>query len=133
MSIRGKRLTIVGKPLDDPVVAENTVGAWSCTKLKRGYQGPCMRVRRPSDDTEQDIGFVGGKVDLYALMTFIGTSYDQWENPRLTAPTPDTQPLLQNTEKGWTMYLDGTGFDNRKYFEMTNARHSTFWASSSTH
>jgi hypothetical protein len=32
--------------------------AYSVRRLLTTYTGPCMRVRRSSDDAEQDIGFV---------------------------------------------------------------------------
>lgn len=34
---------------------------------------PCMRVRRISDDAEQDIGFVGDDLDTASLLAFVGT------------------------------------------------------------
>ena len=105
MSLRGRRLTIVGNPLDDPIVAQDTVGAWSCSnKLKRGYAGPCMRVRRPSDDAEQDIGFQSGKVDLYALQQFLDDDLDgrvvtlyaqDGRSQDLVQADPAIQPRLQ--------------------------------------
>ena len=54
-------------------------------KLRNAYTGACMRVRRASDNTEQDIGFnATGGLDTTALATFcagttgfIRTWYDQ--------------------------------------------------------
>lgn len=66
-----------------------TVGrAYSLIKLKTAYAGPCIRVQRASDSTEQDIGFDGsGVVDIAAFNTFVsGTTgkivkwYDQSGN-----------------------------------------------------
>lgn len=62
--------------------------AWSVRKLRSGYSGDCMRVRRSSDNTEQDIGFeADGDLDVGAITTFCGagnghvvTLYDQSSN-----------------------------------------------------
>jgi hypothetical protein len=58
--------------------------AFSVRKLRTAYTGACMRVRRSSDNTEQDIGFVGNNLDTAALLSFVGagdgfvtTWYDQ--------------------------------------------------------
>jgi hypothetical protein len=50
----------------------NTFGV-SVRKLKDNYTGSCLRVRRSSDDAEQDIGFVSGYLDENSLSTFVGT------------------------------------------------------------
>lgn len=39
-----------------------------------GYAGSSLRVRRSSDNTEQDIGFVGGLLDTASLATFVGSN-----------------------------------------------------------
>jgi hypothetical protein len=62
--------------------------AYSLRKLRLGYTGNAIRVRRASDNTEQDIGFDGvGGLDLTTLTTFctgtnglITTWYDQSTN-----------------------------------------------------
>ncbi|HEY7823654.1 MAG TPA: arabinofuranosidase catalytic domain-containing protein [Acidimicrobiia bacterium] len=53
-------------------------------KLRTAYSGSAIRVRRSSDDTEQDIGFVANALDTAALLAFCGagdgfivTRYDQ--------------------------------------------------------
>lgn len=63
--------------------------AYSTRKLRTAYSGACLRVRRSSDSTEQDIGFSGGKLDTAALLSFVGagdgfvtTWYDQSGNGR---------------------------------------------------
>ena len=102
MSIRGARLSIAGKPLDDPLVKAEAAGAWSVTeKLDRSYAGPLYRIRRVSDDSEMDIGSVGGKADTYALLDFLGGSegrvvrvYDQSGNNDLVQSTPALQPVI---------------------------------------
>jgi hypothetical protein len=48
--------------------------AFSVRRLLSGYTGACMRVRRDSDDTEQDIGFdSNGDLDTAAIATFVGS------------------------------------------------------------
>jgi hypothetical protein len=63
-----------------------TVG-YSLRKLRSAYSGNCIRVRRSSDNTEQNIGFVNNILDTASLLTFVGagngfvtTWYDQSGN-----------------------------------------------------
>lgn len=63
--------------------------AFSTRKLRTAYSGQCLRVRRSSDNAEQDIGFVAGKLDTASLLSFVGagdgfvtTWYDQSGNAR---------------------------------------------------
>lgn len=58
--------------------------AYSLRKLRTAYAGSAIRVRRSSDNTEQDIGFVNNQLDTTSLLTFVGagngfvtTWYDQ--------------------------------------------------------
>lgn len=46
--------------------------AYSLRKLSTTYGGSAIRVRRASDNTEQDIGFVGQDLDEPSLMNFVG-------------------------------------------------------------
>jgi hypothetical protein len=77
--------------------------AYSLRKLRSGYTGSAIRVRRSSDNTEQDIGFTSaGNLDESALTTFVGandgfvvTWYDQSTNGfNLTQSTADNQPII---------------------------------------
>lgn len=61
--------------------------AYSLRKLRTAYAGNCIRVRRSSDNAEQDIGFSGNYLDTASLLSFIGvnsgyitTVYDQSAN-----------------------------------------------------
>jgi hypothetical protein len=61
--------------------------AYSLRKLRTAYSGYAIKVRRSSDNTEQDIGFVGNVLDTASLLTFCGVSngfvtrwYDQSTN-----------------------------------------------------
>jgi hypothetical protein len=65
----------------------NAAVAYSLRKLRTAYTGAAIRVRRSSDNAEQDINFVGGDLDTSSLLTFCGagngfitTWYDQSTN-----------------------------------------------------
>lgn len=76
--------------------------AYSTRKLRTAYSGSAIRVRRSSDNTEQDIGFSGNELDTSALTTFVGandgfvvTWYDQSGNARdVTQATTANQPQI---------------------------------------
>lgn len=77
--------------------------AYSVRKLRAAYAGSAMRVRRSSDNTEEDIGFdANGNLDESALTTFVGagngfvtTWYDQSGNSRnATQSTAVNQPQI---------------------------------------
>lgn len=47
--------------------------AYSTRKLRNGYTGPCVRVRRASDDAELDVGFLPtGWLDTPTILAFSG-------------------------------------------------------------
>lgn len=52
----------------------NAKVAYSLRKLSSTYAGSCIRVRRSSDNTEQDIGFVSNELDTTALLSFVGSN-----------------------------------------------------------
>lgn len=76
--------------------------AYSADRLRTAYSGPVMRVRRSSDNAEQDIGTVNGAFDEAALLAFVGagdgfvrTIYDQSGNLRhLQQATQARQPRI---------------------------------------
>jgi hypothetical protein len=81
----------------------SSAAAWSVTrKLRSAYAGSCIRVRRSSDSTEQDIGFSSDALDSSALTTFcsgtdgfIVTVYDQSGGANnLTQATASLQPKI---------------------------------------
>lgn len=87
--------------------------AYSTRKRITGYAGSCIRVRRASDNTEQDIGFSGDWLDESAIASFCGASvghvvtwYDQsGGGVNLTQATTGAQPTIYN---GTTVYKIGT-------------------------
>lgn len=88
-------------------------GAWSLRKLRTLYSGSCIRVRRSSDNTEQDIGFAGNVLDSASLTSFVGanngfvvTWYDQSGVGRdITQTTAAAQPLIVSSG---TIVTEGT-------------------------
>jgi hypothetical protein len=80
----------------------DAAAAYSLRKLRTAYTGNAIRVRRSSDNTEQDIGFVSGNLDTVSLLAFCGvgngfvtTWYDQSGNARnATQTTAANQPQI---------------------------------------
>jgi len=81
----------------------NAAAAYSVRKLRSAYTGSAIRVRRSSDNTEQDIGFtISGELDTSSLTSFCGsgngfvtTWYDQSGNARnATQTTAANQPQI---------------------------------------
>lgn len=118
-----------------PVEAQNTldqlglssstpaVGAYSIRKLSSSYAGSALRIRRSSDNAEQDIAFLAsGDLDTSALKSFVGsgsgfvrTWYDQsGVNNHIQQASQANQPMLVN---------NGTIIrqNNRPVIEFSNA------------
>jgi len=78
--------------------------AYSLRKLSSSYTGNCIRVRRSSDNTEQNIGFFGDVLDTASLLSFVGANngfvtiwYDQSGNGHnLTQLSSTSQPQIVN-------------------------------------
>lgn len=78
--------------------------AYSTRKLRSAYTGNCMEVRRSSDNTTQNIGFVDNVLDTASLLSFVGagegyvkTWYDQSGNAKnATQTTNSSQPRIVN-------------------------------------
>jgi hypothetical protein len=77
--------------------------AYSLRLLRNGYTGSAIRVRRASDNTEQNIGFtLQGELDITALSSFcsgtngfVTTWYDQSGNSKnATQTTAANQPQI---------------------------------------
>lgn len=86
--------------------------AYSTRRRIAGYVGPCVRVRRSSDNTEQDIGFSVDWLDESAIAAFCGASvghvvtwYDQAGSANLTQVTTGAQPRIYD---GSAVYKIGT-------------------------
>ena len=81
--------SIYGVPIGTGLIDlyPNTSVAYSLRKLSSTYTGPAIRVRRSSDNAEQNIGFVNNQLDTASLLTFCGAGngfvtkwYDQSGN-----------------------------------------------------
>lgn len=76
--------------------------AYSLRKLSSTYSGNAIRVRRSSDNAEQNIGFIGDDLDTASLLSFVGanngfvtTWYDQsGTNKDMSQITASNQPLI---------------------------------------
>jgi hypothetical protein len=80
--------------------------------LRSGYTGPAFKVRRASDNTTQDIYWVGRTVDIPALAAFctpggtptngfIDTAYDQTSSARhISQGTAASQPKIWDSSTG---------------------------------
>ena len=87
--------------------------AYSVRKISSSYTGDAIRVRRSSDNAEQNIGFVGEDLDTSALTSFVGandgfitTWYDQSGNgSNATQTTAATQATIVSAG---TIYTAGT-------------------------
>jgi hypothetical protein len=88
-----------------PLLLDTYTGAaaaYSLRLLRSAYTGDAIRVRRASDNTEQDIGFVSNELDTSALTTFcsgtngfVKTWYDQSGNANnATQTTAASQPQI---------------------------------------
>lgn len=63
------------------LVPEQAAAAYSIRKLSKDYNGPAIRVRRSSDNAEQDIGFDGsGNLDIDAITNFINTPLIRYQS-----------------------------------------------------
>lgn len=80
-------------------------GAYGLTRLRGNYTGSVMRIRRSSDNAEQDIGLSGSSADSAAAVSFAGagsafirTLYDQTGNSRTFGQsTTANQPRIVNS------------------------------------
>lgn len=120
--------------------------AYSFRKLSSTYTGNCIRVRRSSDNTEQDFGFVNNVLDTSSLLTFCGagngfvtTWYDQSGNARnITQTTAANQPqivlsgavLTQNTKP--TLAFNGTSNILRAFSSGTSTNNTLITLSKAT-
>lgn len=85
----------------------NIVKGFSLKRLTSAYTGPLIRVRRSTDDTEQDIYSISGNnvsagfLNISALQSFIGantgyvvTWYDQFGGNHISNPNKLRQPIV---------------------------------------
>jgi len=87
--------------------------AYSLRLLDNTYSGSAVRVRRSSDNAEQDIAFVNNELDTASLETFAGagdafvtTWYDQSGNG-VDAINPNASGQPQIVDAGSTLTING--------------------------
>lgn len=109
--------------------------AYSLRLLRTAYAGSSIRVRRSSDNAEQDIGFSGVNLNTSSLLSFVGagdgfvtTFYDQSGNGyNMTQGSATSQPQIVSsgsliTQNGKPSILfDGTN----DYFAISSQRFSS--------
>jgi hypothetical protein len=102
---------------------DGAAAAYSLRLLRVGYNGPCIRVRRSSDNAEKDIGFSGGTLDTNALTSFVGSNdgyvvrwYDQSGKGRdATQGTQADQARIVSS--GSVLSVNGNPFMDNGGFE----------------
>jgi len=83
----------------------NALVAYDLRLISSTYAGDCVKVRRASDNAEQDIGFVSGQIDISSLETFasggvchVTTFYDQSGNANNAIQTTAVnQPVITDS------------------------------------
>ena len=59
----------------------DAAAAYSLRKLRSGYTGSAIRVRRSSDNTERDMGFYDNDLDTVALLDWVNEEYTFIQEP----------------------------------------------------
>lgn len=111
----------------------NAAAAYSLRKLRNAYTGSAIRVRRSSDNSEQDIGFVAGNLDTTSLTTFCGAgngfvtiwydqstgSFDAKQTTAINQPQIVSSGSVLTTNGKPSVSFDGTndflGFSNLNF------------------
>lgn len=100
--------TVVGSAtltttIDLPIV--NGKAVYGFYKMVDSYAGDCVRVRRFSDNSEQDFGFDNQRLDIDAIRTFAGDEgfavtkvYNQLGNGDITQTVANSQPGIQELD-----------------------------------
>lgn len=88
--------------------------AYSLDKLDKDYEGSAVRVRRESDNEEQDIGFVSDLFDSASLETFVTEEYDLYTSD--FSSSGGTNGLGQSGTTITTNYTIGGVSDAARFF-----------------
>lgn len=94
-------------PFPGDVAKANLVACYGTRRLVRGYTGNAIKVKRASDSTELDIGFLSdGALDAQSLDAFLyGTTgnvtvwYDQSGNAYDATPTAGYEPVIPQIDQ----------------------------------
>ena len=123
----------------------NAAAAYSLRKLRTDYNGFAIRVRRSSDNTEKDIGFVDNELDKASLLSFVGSEdgfvriwYDQSggagndaiNNTASTQPSIVVSGVINLFNNKPSIYANGNSLLNTNVFKYddNNGQISTFGA-----
>lgn len=120
-----------GSLLLDAITA-NT--AYSVRKLRTAYGGPCVRLRRSSDNAESDFGFSGNDLDVASIASWLGantgflvTWYDQTGNVNNASQATTTkQPVYFASGIGGKPAFKWDGVDDAVSAGATPARNDAF-------
>jgi len=96
--------------------------AFSVRRLSSRYNGPCVTVRRDSDNTEKDIYFSGEGIDEKSLRIFCGSGsgyvkkwYDQsGNNVHIEQTTTSNQPLIFYLGQIINQYVSVSDYNNHE-------------------
>ena len=114
------------------------VAIYSLRRMRADYAGFCIRVRRSSDNTELNIGFVGNVINTAALLAFVGagdgfvvTKYDQSGNAfNATQATAANQPRIVSAGVLNIVNLRSSlSFDGTNHFMLVNSTFTVLSAS----
>ena len=120
-----------------------SAAAYSLRKLRYNYSSSAIRVRRASDNAEQDIGFVSNELDTTSLASFcsgtngfVVTWYDQSGNSRnATQITTANQPKIYNSSTGVllvnskpSLFFDGSN-DGLSHSAISGTKFASFTVS----
>lgn len=124
-------LICTGRLLDNiPKRGSPMALAFGLRRISTSYSGPCIRVRRSSDNREDDIGFVQTDLDIDALLAFasgfdcyVVRWYDQSPQGRDAYQMDATlQPIIV---KNGVLVLDNN--ENRVTMEFNGSHFNTDW------
>ena len=104
--------------------------AYSIRKLSTAYTGFCLRLRRESDNLEQDFGFLNGYLDSESIDAFLGAStgyvvkwYDQSDNNNhAIQPNIQYQPKLDLSSNKPALLFDDNGSNSFEFNDISNIR-----------
>ena len=123
----------------------SAASAYSLRKLRNTYNGSCIRIRRNSDNSEFDIGFVNNYVDTNAIKSYVTLSsqtayvskwYDQSGNGYdAVQAVANKQPYLNNSagfiyKNGFVQVYFYSYYNNPSYVSLSAfqfASPSTNW------
>lgn len=104
----------VFKQMFDTINPASSFGIYSLRKLRRGYTGPCIRIKRSSDSVSQDFYFKKYEVDFAAISTFIGAGigyvtiwYDQSPQSNELVSSSGFEPIINLANKS-VQFVSGT-------------------------